>query len=161
MVTHIEAQYPGNCSPTTRKTCNQAEWIADAKGNRTYYSYHPQSGQVATITSPPDRNGHQAQTRYEYTQLSARYFDNSGTRITGSPIWMKSAEKYCINSNYAGSCEAGDEVVTQFEYNHDNLRLTGTTVTADGVTLRTCYQYDRFGNQIGKTTPNANRPTCN
>lgn len=74
---------------------------------------------------------------------------------------MKTAEKYCINSNYSGGCEAGDEVVTRFEYSHDNLLKTGMTVTADGATLRTCYQYDRFGNQIGKTTPNANRATCN
>lgn len=160
-VTHIESQYPASCTAATRKTCNQAEWIADAKGNRTYYGYHPESGQVATITSPPDRNGHRAETRYEYTPLSARYFNSSGTRITGSPIWMKTAEKYCINSNYSGACGAGDEVVTRFEYNHDNLLMTGMTVTADGVTLRTCYQYDRFGNQIGKTTPNANRATCN
>lgn len=160
-VTYAEAEYPASCTSTTRKTCNQANWIADAKGNRTYYRYHPDSGELASVTAPADKNGHTAETRYDYTPLNAHYFDGSGSKITGSPIYMRTGERYCINSNYSSACEAGDEVVTQFEYNHDNLLMTGMTVTANGVTLRTCYQYDRFGNQIGKTPPNAARTTCN
>jgi hypothetical protein len=156
-----QAQYPASCTAATRKTCNQAEWIEDANGNRTSYTYHPQSGQVENITSPPDQDGKRAQTRYEYTQLSARYFAGGSTKINGSPIWMKTAEKYCIDSSYSGGCQGGDEVVKRFEYNHDNLLMTGMTVTADGTTLRTCFQYDRFGNQIGTTTPNAHRTSCN
>jgi RHS repeat-associated protein len=52
-------------------------------------------------------------------------------------------------------------VVTSFEYNHDNLLMTGMTVATplDG-TLRTCFRYDRYGNQIGKTEPNANLSSC-
>jgi YD repeat-containing protein len=161
-VTHMQAQYPASCTAATRKTCNQADWIADANGNTTQYTYHAASGYVATVTAPPDQNGKRAQTRYEYTQKSARYFNNAGTRITGTPIWMKTAERSCINSSYSqGACAGADEVVTRFEYDNDNLLMTGMTVTGpQGVTLRTCYQYDRFGNQIGKTTPNANRTSC-
>jgi hypothetical protein len=33
-------------------------------------------------------------------------------------------------------------------------------VTADGVSHRTCYGYDRFGNQISVTTPNAGMASC-
>jgi hypothetical protein len=50
--------------------------------------------------------------------------------------------------------------VTRFEYN-DNLLVKGVTVTADGATHRTCDQYDRYGNQIGKVEPNANLSSCN
>jgi YD repeat-containing protein len=58
-----------------------------------------------------------------------------------------------------------DEVVTRYEYNSDNLFLTGVTVTAvDGnntvITKRTCYQYDQYGNKIGETEPKANLTQC-
>jgi hypothetical protein len=157
-----QAQYPASCTPTTRKWCNQAEWISDAKGNQTSYTYHAPSGQIATETAPPDADGKRAQTRYEYTQLSANYFNGGGAKMTGPPIWMKTAEKFCIDSSYSGGCQAADEVIKRFEYQHDNLQLTGVTVTApDGRVLRACYEYDRFGNQIGATSPNAGRASCN
>ncbi len=80
---------------------------------------------------------------------------------------MKTAEKYCINSAPAGNgCSGGDEVVTTYEYNHDNLLMTGMTVTeppppaGNGITLRTCFEYDIYGNQIGKTDPKAGLSSC-
>lgn len=161
---HREAGYPASCTETTRKTCNQAEWIKDANGNTTYYAYHPQSGLVASVTSPPNKSGIVAQTRYEYAQLSARYFDGGAVKISGTPIWMKTAQKFCINSNYTnGACAGNDEAVARFEYDHDNLLLTGTTVTdpATGATRRTCYQYDIYARQIGTTRPRANLSRCN
>lgn len=157
-----EAQYPSSCTPQTRKTCNQAEWISDAKSNRTVFTYHAPSGQVESVTSPADGDGKQAQIRYEYTPLSAQYFNGGSSKVQGSPIWMKTAEKFCIDSNYSGGCQGGDEVIKRFEYQHDNLLLTGVTVTSpDGRVLRTCYQYDRFGNEIGVTSPRAGRTSCN
>lgn len=82
-------------------------------------------------------------------------------RIDGPPIWMRTAEKFCIDSNYSYGCQGADEVIKRFEYNHDNLQLSGMTETSpQGVTRRTCFRYDRFGNQIGITTPNANRTSC-
>jgi hypothetical protein len=169
-----EASYPASCTPDTLKICNQANWIKDANGNPTYYYYHAPSGQVASVKSPADKNGISPQVRYEYTQLSAHYYNGGSSKITGTPIWMKTAERTCISSNTtydpsagSGSCNGGvnDEVVTRYEYNNDNLFMTGMTVTAwDGAamkTLRTCFQYDPYGNQIGKTQPNANLSACN
>ncbi len=160
---HREAGYPASCTPATRKTCNQAEWIRDPNGGVTYYTYHPASGQIASVTYPANKNGIVAQTRYEYAQLSAHYFNGGASRIAGAPIWMKTAERYCINSNYAGNaCAANDEVITRYEYDHDNLLLTGMTVTdpATGQMRRTCYQYDIYGNQIGVTQPMAKLASC-
>lgn len=158
----VIAEYPTSCTSSTRKTCNQATRIRDANGNWTDYAYHAQSGQVSRITYPANKHGIRPETRYEYTQLSASYYDSSGTKTAGTPIWMKTAEKYCINSSANnGVCAGGDEVVTQFEYNHDNLLMTGMTVTEPGgATLRTCFQYDIYGNQIGKTLPKANLASC-
>lgn len=146
-----EAVYPGSC--TNRKTCNQATSIKDAKGNITNYTYHDASGQVATVTLPADKHNIRAQTRYTYSQQTAHYY-TAGGWVTGSPIWLKASEAYCINSNYTGSaCALNDEVVTTYEYNSNNLFLTSTIVTAGGIAKRACYQYDVYGNRVGETSP--------
>ncbi|MES1195925.1 MAG: hypothetical protein ABUL58_03175, partial [Steroidobacter sp.] len=124
--TTVTASYPADCVSTPRKVCNQATWIKDAKGNYTYYTYHAASGQVQTVTYPANKHGISPQVRYEYTQLSAHYYNGGSSKITGSPIWMKTAERTCINSNtVSGACQGGDEVVTRYEYNNDNLLMTG------------------------------------
>jgi hypothetical protein len=133
---------------------------------------------VETVTLPANKNGKRAQTRYEYTSLQATYFSGSGT-TTGTPIYLKTAEKYCMNGNFngagdgnsvfSGACELGakDEVVTRYEYDTTkNLRLKGRTVTAVNTAnvqtvKRTCYQYDIYNNLIGETQPNANPASCN
>jgi hypothetical protein len=158
----IAAEYPPSCTATTRRTCNQATRIRDANGNWTDYTYHPQSGQVATVTYPANKHGVRPQTRYTYQEKEAHYYGSSGTWITGSKIWLKTAEEYCINSSASeGTCANNDEVITSFEYNHHNLLLTGVTVSdPQGQIRRTCYRYDKYGHQIGVTTPNANLTNC-
>jgi len=162
--TWTSADYPTSCTEATLKYCNQPNWTSDAKNNKTYYTYHPESGQVATVTYPANKNGLIAQTRYEYESKQAYYYTVAGSKAYGSPIWLKTAEKYCTNSNYVGSsCTGNDEVVVRFEYNNDNLFMTGKTVFSqkDNKTLRTCYEYDSYGNKIGETQPNANLTSCN
>jgi hypothetical protein len=162
---YISATFPSSCTPSTRKTCNQATSMRDARGNVTDYEYHSQSGQVSKIKYPANKHGVRPETRFEYQKRCAQYYGTNGAWTTGSEIWVKTAEKYCANSAASGGvCAGGDEVVTQFEYNHKNLLLTGKTVTAqtpNGLkTIRSCYEYDIYGNQIGVTTPNANRASC-
>ncbi|WP_111641632.1 hypothetical protein [Marinimicrobium alkaliphilum] len=158
------AKYPNSCNSSNEKYCNKPEWTEDAKGNRTDYTYHPQSGQLATVTGPANSAGIRPQTRFRYEQRFANYYSPSGTKsIAENGIWMKVEESYCTNSQAAGDgCSGNDEVVTRYEYEHDNLLLTGVTVTSeqDNRTLRTCYQYDIYGNQIGETAPNANLTSC-
>jgi hypothetical protein len=165
--TYVEATYPASCTPSTRKTCNQATSIRDARGNLTEYTYHSGSGQVESIRRPADVHGVRPETHYVYEQRCARHYAAPGGAWTvNSAIWMKTAEKSCINSNYSdrtpgAACLGADEVVTSFEYNHNNLLMTGMTVTApDGTVHRTCFQYDDYGNQIGKTEPKAGLASC-
>lgn len=146
-----------NCA-TLPKVCNQATSTFDAKNNETRYEYHADSGQVLRIIPPADPNGKVAEVRYDYQPLRARYFDPAGNRVDGSPIYMKVAERRCHDSNYASAspsatCIGGDEVVTRFNYNHDNLLLTSVATTSGSKTLRTCYQYDVYGNKLGETQP--------
>ncbi len=59
---------------------------------------------------------------------------------------------------------SGDEVVTTYDYGPDsgpnNLFLRGVAVTADGVTLRTCYGYDANGHKTYETKPRAGLASC-
>lgn len=161
------AEYPSTCDASNQKYCNQATWVRDAKGNQTDYTYHAESGQIATITLPANKHGIRAQTRYKYEQKYAKYFTSPGNKTTSnSPIWLKTEEKYCINSavTESGGCSGNDEVTTRFEYEHDNLLMTGMIVKSqkdNNKTLRTCYQYDVYGNRIGETQPKANLSSCN
>ncbi len=156
--------YENNCA-TLPAVCNQATSTFDAKNNETRYEYHSVTGQVTRITPPADQNGKVAQIRYEYQPLRARYFDHGGSQIDGPPIYMKTAERHCLDSNYsstdpAATCIGGDEVVTRFSYNAGNLLLSSVATTASGKTLRTCYQYDAYGNKLGETQPKG-ASSCN
>jgi hypothetical protein len=159
---HVQYAYTVGCTAQTRAVCNQPTVIRDASGNVTRHRYHAPSGQIESITSPANKVGFVAQTRFEYAQKRARFFNGGSSKVEGTPIWMKVAERHCINSNFTGSgCSANDEVVTRYEYEHDNLLLTGMTVTDPaGNIRRTCYQYDIYGNQIGVTQPKANLSAC-
>lgn len=165
-----EAGYPPSCiAPTAdrnRKTCNKPLWVKDPKGNVTNYTYHAESGQVATITYPTNVSGVRPQTRYKYEQKYASYYVAANNKEqSDTPVWLNTEESYCVNSaaNTDGSCSGNDAVITRYEYEHDNLLMTGKTVFSqvDNKTLRTCYQYDRYGNRIGEIQPKANLTSCN
>ena len=123
-------------------------------------AYYPEHGQVKSITYPANKEGIRAQTRFTYAERSATYFNAAGVKVLDEdhPIWMKITEEYCIKSAASGDgCTAlNDEVVTTYEYDHPNLLMTGMAVQTPDGTRRTCYRYDKFGNQIGVTTPLGN-----
>ena len=116
----------------------------------------------------PDDHGVRPQIRYYYEQRSPWLKSSNGGYVaSGTPIWVLTQEEYCRTSAASGNgCSAGsaDEVVTTYDYGPDsgpnNLWLRGKTVTSEGVSLRTCYTYDVFGNQHTETTPNANLTSC-
>ena len=149
------------------KTCNQPNWIKDAKGNKTDFTYHTSSGGVATITGPADVHGIRPQTRNTYQQKYAWFKSSSGNYVrAATPVWLLIKTSSCIKGAASGSgCAlANDEVITTFDYGPNagpnNLFLRGVTVTSGGQTKRTCYAYDIYGNRISVTTPKANMSSC-
>jgi len=161
------ANYDTTC--TNQFTCNKPNWIKDGLGNQTDYTYDPTHGGMLTKTLPADANGIRPQTRYTYAQRSAWVKNSSGAYAQSAPIWVLATESFCRTTAAAtppatGCTTAGDEVVTTYEYGPDsgpnNLFLRGVAVTADGVTHRTCYGYDRFGNKISETQPAAALTSC-
>lgn len=155
------------------KTCNQPTAIDNPRtlnspAVTTTYDYHPESGQVTKITYPADEQGIQKVERTTYAAYYAKYFgaqgDFSKKELSTSPVYLKSSEMFCANSTTKadGSCTGQDKITTTYEYLHDNLLMTGKVVTseADNKSLRTCYQYDKYGRKIGETQPKANLTSC-
>jgi YD repeat-containing protein len=159
------ADFDSSCTNPVK--CNKPNWIRDARGYQTDYTYDATHGGLLQVTSPADASGVRPQVRYTYTQRYAWYKNSSGT-ITqaASPIWVLSTEQYCRKSAaQSGGCSiAGDEVTVAYDYGPsnaaNNLFLRGKSVTADGVTHRSCYGYDIYGNRVSETSPNAGLSTC-
>ena len=162
-----EAEYVV-CHKSNRKYCNKPVWTKDPNGLTTHYQYHIPSGQIELVTPPNNANGVSEMVHTEYEEMYAFYKQSTNGAATRAPdpIWLKVRETSCANSQYnkaSQSCAGNDKIVTEFEYDpHHNLNLVGTAVTADGKTLRTCYQYDQYGNRIGESQPkaNSNVTTC-
>lgn len=163
----LPANYDTTC--TIQVMCNKPNWVKDALGNETDYKYDPTHGGVLTATLPADANGIRPQTRYTYTQRYAWVLNASGAYVqSAAPIWVLTTESNCrtsaASSTGTGCTLAGDEVVKTYEYGPNagpnNLFLRGVAVTADGVTHRTCYGYDRLGNRISETEPAAGLTSC-
>lgn len=164
-----QANYPTSCANI--KTCNKPSWTQDNRGNRTNYTYHPESGNVKTITLPPNEQGIRAKTRYGYEQKYAWYKNSAGNLEQAStPVWLLTSEKTCrvgaTRSDDLGCSISNAEIVKTFHYGKfdgsvaNNLWLKGITVTADGESRLTCYSYDKYGNRISETLPKANLSTC-
>ena len=150
--------------------CNKPNWVRDANLNQTDYLYSINHGGVLSVTLPPDDAGVRPQTRYTYTQRYAWYKNSSGTVVrAATPVWLLTAEKLCRKTatlEDRSGCSGGavDEVAMTYDYGPssgaNNLFLRGKAVTADGLTLRTCYGYDIYGNRISETLPKAGLTSC-
>jgi YD repeat-containing protein len=160
------AHYLSACSNI--KTCNKPDYVVDAAGNRTDYSYDGSHGGVLSETGPADANGVHPVKRYAYAQRYAWIRHSGGTYSqVSTPVWVRTEERYCrISATISGACAAGssDEVVTAYDYGPNagpnNLLVRGVAVTADGTTRRTCYGYDTDGNRIFETRPRAGLTSC-
>ncbi|WP_160296838.1 RHS repeat protein [Sphingomonas sp. ERG5] len=157
-----------DCTSVVRKICNKPISKKDYNGNQTDFTYDPAHGGVLTETAPADASGVRAVKRTAYVQRYAWIKNSGGTYSQAAPaIWLISTEKMCRTSaTVSGSCAAGasDEVTTSYDYGPDSgpntLLLRGKVVTADGVSLRSCYGYDAQGNQISETSPRAGLTVC-
>lgn len=157
------ADYPATCSNAV--LCNLPAYTVDSAGNRTDFEYAPtgtinvatypisQGTALATATVgtrkptrillPPDVNGVRPEIRNSYED----------------GMLIRSAE--CrTTANCVGTA---DEVVTEYDYGGTaaSRRLPfGVTVTAGGISLRTCHSFDMRGQVVSQTPPNAQLASC-
>lgn len=153
--------YPAGCP--NPKTCNQPSSYQDRRGALTEYVYDEVQGHGGLLRETlPAVNGVRSQKRYEYAQKFAYVKNASGTLVpAASAIWVPTKISECRKGN---SCSTAAETVTSFEYGAEStvnrLLVRGTVVSSGGVSLRTCYSYDRYGNRISETTPRGGLSTC-
>ena len=159
--------FVGSCS-TQPKICNQPATYTDPRGNVTSYTYDSAHGGVLTETDPVDANGIHPVKRYVYALRRAWIKDAGGSYVAETnQIYVRTEAHTCATTAMVGTACAGgssDEIVTTYDYGPDsgpnNLLLRGQVVTAGGVSLRTCYGYDQYGNKISETKPRAGLTSC-
>lgn len=168
-VYQITREFPQSCVFGNRKYCNNPQSVTDAAGNRTSYTYSAEHGGVVTEMGPAV-NGLSPLVRRYYQQRYAWIRNGGGSLVrAASPVWLLSEERTCRNGATVNtSCASGasDEVVTTYDYGSDdgavgnNLALRSKVVRADGVSLRSCYEYDALGNLIAETSPLEGLASC-
>lgn len=162
----------GSC--LTPLLCSKPIQTVDGRGNATDFTYNTTHGLLTSTLEPADNDGIRPLTWRQYAQKRAWIKGASGGyQQVAEPIWVLASEHRCINTQGTfnpgtglGSCAGGtsDEVVTTYEYGGsngaNNLNVTGVIVSSGGESLRTCYEYDDYGRQIGETSPRAGLGAC-
>ena len=166
IITQTQTFPAGAC--TNRKTCYQPTTVTDGRGQSTEFTYHAQSGQIASVTQPADNKNVRPQTRHRYEQKYAWYKNENGTmEKADTPIWLLTETSTCMTgapTNYndvnSGCRQANDEVLTQYDYGPENqannLWLRSVKVIHGSTHRLTCYTYDQYGNRISETQPKGN-----
>jgi hypothetical protein len=175
-ITYPSNYYPGVCN--NYRYCHKPVQVSDfhlddfhpesTTPNYTTYTYHPSSGNVASVTYPKN-NTTTPKTVYSYQQYNGRFLNASGTMTTSSqPIWLLSSEFSCQNSNVSGQeCSGNDKVEIDYHYGSgsgsNNLFLQGKTITSqtDNKSLTYCDKYDKYGHKIESSLPKSGISDCN
>ncbi|MEA3011354.1 MAG: hypothetical protein QOJ91_3046 [Sphingomonadales bacterium] len=161
-----QANYDVSCMNIA--TCNMPNSLVDAKNNQTDFTYTAFGRKASELGPAPLPGAARPLKLYTYVQKPAYVLNGSGVLAsTGQPIWKLSTETTCQTA--AGSsvliCDPA-AVRTDATYLYgpdgtaDNLLMRGKSVSSGGVTLLTCYGYDRLRHRISTTTPNANLQVC-
>lgn len=160
--------YAPSCTMATQAKCNRPLSATDARGQVTDFEYNDR-GQVTVERRPAPVPGAPRPTvTSTYTLRTAYIKDAGGNPVAaGPPVSMLTRTSSCISQ--ASCVGTVDEVVTEYDYGPttglNNLLLRGIAVTAVNdqgqmQTLRTCYQYNYFGEKIAETQPGAGLTSC-
>jgi RHS repeat-associated protein len=146
----------------TAATCNKPDWVRDARGNQTDYTYDQATGVVTTVTAPPDAAGVRAVTRLQYAnvngiqKLTRTSFCLTGASCAGSASEQVTDVTYGTNGWATSVTErAGDNsVVATTALAYDAI---GNTVSVDGPLSgdadKIHFRYDAMRRQIGSVAP--------
>jgi len=140
------------------KVCDKPDWVRDARGNQTDFTYDPVHGGVLTVTKPAGTNGVRPQTRYTYGQFTARYI-SGGAWVNGPPVWRLIRTSTCASGAPPACLGTADETVTEYAYEPsnvaNNVRLLSTRTRAGDNSLlaTTSYAYDARGDVISTDGP--------
>lgn len=140
-------EFPTTCSNV--KNCNKPLTITEPNGLVTTFTYDPTHGGVTSETKSAV-DGIQIKTTYGYTQYTPKIKNNSGSLVNQTSVWRLSRISRCMTQTLDTCAGTSDELVTEYNYNDNNLLLLSeTTKRGDGSLAQTTqYIYDYRGNVI-------------
>lgn len=117
----------------TTATCNKPDWVRDARGNQTDFTYDQATGNVLSVIAPPDASGVRSVTQLQYTNVNG--------------VQKLSRASLCLS---AASCAASaSEQVTEFSYGTNGWLASVTQRAGNGsVAATTSFAYDAIGNTV-------------
>ncbi|MEP3051794.1 MAG: RHS repeat-associated core domain-containing protein [Erythrobacter sp.] len=148
-----QAGFDATCSNPL--TCNQPNYVIDANGNRTDFTYGPTHGGVTRIRRPAAVSG-QARPRTDifYTQLFAQELNSSGNLVNQSESqWLPTLYRTCQTS---GACSgSANEQRVAIAYATPNLLPSSVTVSSGNgsISSTTAFAYDDNDNLISEDGP--------
>ncbi len=149
--TTIYAGYDATCS--NLKTCNQPNWIQDAKGNQTDYTYDATHGGVLTVTLPANGNGLRRRTYNTYTSFDTgngliyRPTRSETCGLTSSQLALTA----CPNTVDTAATVTDYGTSTTAPKTYKSFQPYSVTQTHGGtspLSATTTYTYDNLGNVI-------------
>ena len=161
------ATYPTNCDPSSN-ICDKPISVTAPGGGTTNYTYNGQGGILTRMGPAPTPGAPRPLVVTTWTQHDGVTLNASGALVpNNAPIWQINSETEC--QTVAGSnnpvCDAtASQRVTTYQYGAAGtplaLQVKGVLVNSGGLTLATCYTYDKFGRKSSETSPNAGVSTC-
>lgn len=139
------ASFDTTCSNT--KTCNKPNYVIDARGKRTDFTYDATHGGVTRVQLPaPNGNSPRPEINYGYTQFTGEIRNSAGVLVsTGDPQYKVTQITTCAT---AATCAGtANETKVTIAYNTPNLLPTSvTTAAGDGsLTSTVTYAYNLLG----------------
>ncbi|HEY2530961.1 MAG TPA: RHS repeat-associated core domain-containing protein [Xanthobacteraceae bacterium] len=153
------ANFDATCTQPAK--CNQPNWIKDAKGNETDYTYNTSTGQVLSVISPAGANGLRPETDFAYTSEYAWYKNSAGSIVqAASPISLLTQGSQCATAQtcpgsinlsvsalgYGSSGVANNLLPVKLTHGSGDGSLSAITATI----------YDSVGNPYTVQDPNGN-----
>ena len=147
------AGYDAVCTNTL--TCNQPNYVNDALGNRTDYTYDPGHGGVTRVHMPaPTAGAARPEIRYVYSALYPQRRTGAGVLVNAStPEYRVTTITSCAT---AATCSgSANETRVTMAYNDPNLSLTSVTTAAgdNSISATTTYAYDSRRNLVSVDGP--------
>lgn len=141
----------------------------DENLNQTDLTFDQAHGGILTEMAPaPSAGAPRPLTLTSWTQRYAWVKNAAGTLVQApTPVWLMATQTRCqtVTGSNSPVCDGGaTQTVTTYEYGTagtvDAVLVKSKAVNSGGVTLRTCYSYDRYARKISETKPNANLGVC-
>ena len=130
---------PSIASCANLKTCNKPRYAWDGRSNRTDYDWDGATGQLKSVTSPPDAAGVRPQVSYGYTSFAGA-----------------DGASFSLPTSKVERIDGATSTTTSFSYDSANKYVPKETVVdAGGLSLRTCAHFDATGNITSVTDPRA------